>query len=113
MSASEIPGATAVSDVEPDTPIALKAAMMPHTVPKRPMKGHAEAVVARKVSQRVRRDTSAPAARSRALSIPLMFLIRRRVLVVALVTGSSERAALIWASSSAYPDLNRVVRGVS
>jgi hypothetical protein len=113
MSASEMPGATATMDVDPDTPIALKADMIPQTVPKRPMNGQAAAVVARNVSHRVRRDTSAPAARSSARSMPLMFLMRSRMLVVAAVAGSSERAALIWASSSAYPDLKRVVSGVS
>src|SRR5260370_39515552 len=91
INASEIPGATATIDVEPEAPIALKADMMPQTVPKRPMKGHAEAVVARNVSDRVRREISAPAALSRALSIPLMFLMRSRALAVTDVEGSSAR----------------------
>ena len=64
--ASEMPGATAAIEVEPVMPIARKDCMMPHTVPKRPMNGHAEAVVARKVIERVRRDISTPIARSRA-----------------------------------------------
>ena len=49
MSASEMPGATAAIEVEPVMPIARNDCMMPQTVPNRPMKGQADAVVARKV----------------------------------------------------------------
>src|SRR6266542_14920 len=73
--ASEMPGATAAIDVDPVWPMARKDCMMPQTVPKRPMKGHAEAVVARKVMCRVRRETSTPIALSKARSTPEMFLI--------------------------------------
>ena len=48
MSASEMPGATTARLAEPCWPMPWKAAMMPQTVPKRPMKGVALAVVARK-----------------------------------------------------------------
>ena len=48
MSASEMPGATTARLAEPCCPMPWKAAMTPHTVPKRPMKGAELAVVARK-----------------------------------------------------------------
>ncbi len=44
--ASETPGATARRVVAPEVPRSRKASMMPQTVPKRPMKGLAEAMVA-------------------------------------------------------------------
>jgi hypothetical protein len=47
MSASEIPGATTARVADPRIPIPRKASMIPHTVPKRPMKGVVEPVVAR------------------------------------------------------------------
>ena len=75
---------------------------MPHTVPKRPMKGQAEAVVARKVMDFVSRDISTPIARSRARSIPEMFLMSSfPVEPPAVVGASSARIALTCASSSA------------
>ena len=43
------PGATAAIEVEPVWPIARNDCMIPQTVPKRPMNGQAEAVVARNV----------------------------------------------------------------
>ena len=71
-----MPGATATIEVEPVFPIARKDCMIPQTVPKSPMKGQAEAVVARKVMYLVRRETSAVIARSSARSTPEMFLMR-------------------------------------
>src|SRR3954470_2826050 len=47
MSASAMPGATVATDADFMAPMARKEFMMPHTVPKRPMKGAAEPVVAR------------------------------------------------------------------
>src|SRR6266508_1574724 len=119
--ASEMPGATAAIDVDPVWPMARKDCMMPQTVPKRPMKGHAEAVVARKVMCRVRRETSTPIALSKARSTPEMFLISSfpadwtagGCMAIVVTGDSSGRTALIWASSSAYPALKRVVNGVS
>src|SRR5450759_2938095 len=96
--------------------MARKDCMIPQTVPKRPMNGQAEAVVARNVIWAVRRETSIPIARSRARSTPEMFLITSlpAAWIEIVVAGdSSGRAALIWASSSAYPALNSVVRGES
>ena len=76
--------------------------MMPHTVPKRPMNGQAEAVVARNVIHLVSRDISTPIARSSARSIPEMFLIRSLPGEPPAVVGaSSARLALTCASSSA------------
>ena len=48
ISASEIPGATMAKVADPLAPIPLKVSMMPQTVPKRPIKGLALPVVARK-----------------------------------------------------------------
>ena len=64
MRASEMPGATTARLAEPMRPMSPKAFMMPHTVPKRPMKGVTLAVVARKLSRRSSRVTSAVAARA-------------------------------------------------
>ena len=47
INASEMPGATTAREADPCWPMPWKAAMMPHTVPKSPMKGAALAVVAR------------------------------------------------------------------
>ena len=54
-------------------------------------------------------------ARSRARSTPEMFLIRSlpEGIPLAVTVGSSGRLAFTCASSSAYPALKRVVRGVS
>ena len=49
MSASAIPGATTASEADPTLPIPMKEFMIPHTVPKRPIKGVVDPVVARKV----------------------------------------------------------------
>src|SRR5437867_6301955 len=73
ISASAIPGATAWMLDEVVTESPRNAVMMPHTVPKRPMKGAVLAVVARKVSPRSRRVTSCVRARASArwtLSVP-------------------------------------------
>ena len=99
--ASEIPGATATIDVEPVVPMARKDCMMPQTVPKSPMNGQAEAVVARKVMYLVSRETSAVIARSSARSTPEMFLMRSFPPPPAVTAGSSGRLAFTWASSSA------------
>src|ERR1039457_2684254 len=78
MRASAIPGATTTIDVEPFWAICENAIMMPITVPKRPMNGVAEAVVARNDSPRVRRVVSTPAARSRARSMDARLFTKRR-----------------------------------
>jgi len=78
--------------------------MMPQTVPKSPMNGHAAAVVARKVMYLVSRESSTPIARSRARSIPEMLRMRKRwerVTPLAVAPGSSGRFAFTCASSSA------------
>ena len=47
-SASDIPGATVARLALPISPILLKDSIMPHTVPKSPMKGVVLPVVAKK-----------------------------------------------------------------
>ena len=51
-SASAMPGATTARVVSWRAAMALKAFMMPHTVPNRPMKGDTEPTVARKPNWR-------------------------------------------------------------
>ena len=65
--ASEMPGATTARLAEPMRPMSPNASMMPHTVPKRPMKGVTLAVVARKLSAPLEpRHLDAGRARERA-----------------------------------------------
>ena len=64
MSASLMPGATAVIDDVCIDPIVANASMIPQTVPKSPMKGDAAAVVARNGRYREMRADSIREARS-------------------------------------------------
>src|SRR3546814_561998 len=61
-SALAMPGATTARLVFFAAAIEVKAFMMPHTVPNRPMKGAAEPTEARKVMWRSRRSISRPSA---------------------------------------------------
>src|SRR3984957_4314081 len=75
--ASEMPGATARKLAEPAAPRPEKASMMPQTVPKRPIKGETEPVVASQDMPFSARRTSSAAANviftvtaERLLSLP-------------------------------------------
>ena len=68
MSASAMPGATIARFVDEVAPMLSNAAMIPQTVPNRPMNGVMLAVVARKVTRLSSRLTSMEAARISARS---------------------------------------------
>ena len=63
-----MPGATTLRLVDPCTPMFWNDAMIPQTVPNRPMNGVMLAVVARNGTRRSSFVTSTVVARSRALS---------------------------------------------
>jgi len=83
-------------DVDPVVPMAWKVFMMPHTVPKRPMKGVTLAVVARRGRARCRRSCSLPMALSRERLTPSRLRTWTPVSMVLV-----RRLTLICASSSA------------
>ena len=74
--------------------------MIPQTVPKRPMKGAEEAVVARKAVPRLSTACSTPIARRRLRSTPSSDFTRKAAAVSGRARAASC-AALTWASISA------------
>ncbi len=92
-----MPGATTTIEVEPFWAICENAIMMPMTVPKRPMKTVAEAVVARNDIPRPRRVVSTPAARSSARSMEARLFTKRRP----VSAGATSRPSFTCWSSSA------------
>src|ERR1700736_3630435 len=93
--ASEMPGATACRLAEPAFPRPENASMMPHTVPKRPMNGETEAVVASQdMPFSVRRTSSAEAS--------CMATVTACKLLI-LAGAGLPAAAVIWLCSSRYP----------
>ncbi|MGE5346421.1 MAG: hypothetical protein ACM3JH_10735 [Acidithiobacillales bacterium] len=71
--------------------------MIPQTVPKRPMKGVAEAVVARNCRRRVSRVASTPAARCSARSMAGRLRTKRRP---GSPGATSRPSRTCWSSSA-------------
>ena len=101
ISASAMGPLTTARSVEPCEPMFMKAVMIPHTVPNRPMNGVMLAVVARNVSRFSSLATSMDEARSSARSTAVMlFKVGRTAGVAGLAAPCDCRN---WAVSSAYP----------
>jgi len=81
--ASAIPGATIAREAEPADPMPWKELIIPQTVPKRPIKGEVEPVVARKL----RYFSSFTDSR-------VSYLLRRRFTSLWSVPASSAYTAL-------------------
>src|SRR6185503_3824444 len=105
-----MPGATTLRLVDPAPAIDWKADMMPQTVPKSPMYGEIDAVVARNATRCSSRAISVVDARSNARSTPSMLL---RVGRDAASPGRESAGARICAVSSAYPDWNNPTSGLA